>query len=136
MSNYWTNNELFDKYTEKLGSPFAATVVIAAQARKRAEACGNRISHASALSWVITGEMPKELMHPSKRVSKKQQAINYVEDYIDTYVSDDDVAESVYKSIQESMDARHLIYFYKECLDIHRQARVRIICNILWDKIW
>lgn len=133
--NYWTDNTKFNKYVEALGSTFAAIKYVSQIARKRCKSVHNCITESQAIAWVITGVEPKDVKLYYRNLKlHKQRARLYKEERL-MYIEDTDVKDAVSFSIDQSRKVNHLIYFYKNVTDDCRMARVRILCNIIWDEL-
>lgn len=129
------DNRNLEQYIEKCGSVYAATIFVGRQARKLAENFDNIISHAEALSWLLSGDVPDTIEHYHERsLRREQRVLSYAKEYLDN-ILDKQVANSVLKSLELSKQANHLIYHYEEVYDKYRQARVRILTNKLWSEL-
>ncbi len=129
------NLENLDRYIQLCGSRFSATVFVANEARRLADKYQNVISHAEALSWVLSGEVPQNVKYYKDKLEQRslrplQSANEYLENILD-----DQVKQSVWRSLVKSNQSGHLIYQYIEVYDKYRQARIRVLTNMLWDKI-
>ena len=111
MKNYWTNNELIDTLADALGNRYAAIQYIMKFARHRADECDNVILHSSALVWVVTGSIPKDL---KLRLNIKKHRLSKSLDTFLEYVTDDEIKEAVKSSVEQSIQSVHLIYQYNE----------------------
>ena len=127
--------ENLDKFIERCGSRYAATIFVGRKARELAEKYDNVISHAEALSWILSGKVPDGVHHYSERIKKREQRyLDYALEYL-TSVRDDKVRNSVLKSLEKSRNSGHLIYHYEDVYDYYHQARIRILTNKLWSEI-
>lgn len=125
----------FDKYVQKCGSRYSATVFVAAKARYLTQKYDNVISFAEALTWVLSGQIPKGVTHYKEIISlREQRSLGYAKEYL-AQVHDTGVRESVLKSLEKTKQNGHLIYFYDEVYDQSRQARIRILTNKLWYEM-
>ena len=125
---------VFQDCVDKLGDVYSATIYIAKEARRRAEATDNLLLHSEAISWVITGEKPSILSTVDNLPTKD----NYIQSQVNEtlkYIDDLGVAESVKLSINSSISNKHLIYIYKDVPNDHQQARVRVLTNMLWYNL-
>lgn len=131
---YWTDNEVIQKYTNKFGSIFAATAYIAREARTRADECNNAISHAEALSWVITGEKPA--IKISNARNRYCRAMRHIHEAL-IYVEDKAVTKCVKTSLQRSLKCNYLVYDYSHIAPDQesRRARVRILTRMIWEDL-
>lgn len=119
------NSPKYTELCESLGS-YQATVQIAQIAREIASSLDYRIPWATALDYAARGERPDPKDYPDHRLDR-------VNDYL-TSVNDVEVRSAVLSSYEQSLGKNHLIYDYTSVEDEPRQARIRIILNILWDK--
>lgn len=118
------------------GNKYAATRYVAKEARKLAEEYDNVISHAEALTWVLTGEIPKDILsyYQDMVKLKRHRSLSAAYELIE-YVLDEDIKESVVESYIRSLRAGHLIYYYHGVYDEYKQARVRILTRMVWDEL-
>jgi hypothetical protein len=128
--DYWTNNEYYTQVCEAVGK-YGAVSIIGAQARALSNLyCGN-ISHAEALSWLLTGDKPRSIINYKSESEKRDERIRlWLNDIYDI-----DVRNSVLASINSSMHVHNLTYIYNSQLDSHKYSRVRILTKLLWDYI-
>ena len=135
MSNCWATFRGFEKYVEAFGNIFAAINYVSDVARRRRNRVYNCISESQALTWVVSGIEPKDLYKNYKlRLQYLHRIDLYIEDRL-CYIEDADVRDAVASSIAISQENRHLIYKYNSIEDEYIQARVRIICRMIWDEI-
>ena len=135
MNNYWTNNTIFEKYVEACSSRFAAIMYVSKIARHRRSRVNGCITESQALAWVITGVEPLEVSLWRKDISQPaDKALIYAEDRI-LYIEDPKMHEAVLHTITESRHHGHLIYRYKDLEHPSQKARLRVICNIIWDEM-
>lgn len=133
--SYWTEYTEFNKYVDAFGSNFAAINYVAQVARRRRQSVHNCILESQALAWVVTGIEPKGIQEYYAQLKLlKQRKQMYVDDRL-LYIDDIDVRNAVKVSIHESQQAHHLIYSYKDVTDTYQQARVRILCRMIWDEL-
>ena len=128
--------KMFEELSERTNR-YAAVYMIAKEARRRAEKCNNLISHAEALSWVLTGNKPETLVRAERRGQSMFDDSN-IQDFVDSYISlvdDCEVAEAARDSINQTLHESNLVYMYSKIQDEPRRSRVRIITRMLWDKI-
>lgn len=129
------DNRNLDKYIELCGSRYSATAYVGFLARKLAEKYENVITHAEALSWILSGVEPEPIRDYSERIERRsQRSLRLAHNYLSN-IHDDAVKESVLSSLKKSKEVGHLIYRYQDVYDRNRQARVRILSRILWDKM-
>ena len=115
-------------YNELCGqmNPYLAVMEIADDTRRICAKLDNRIPCATALDYAARGEQPNPKDYPDYR-------LNRVKNYI-CYIDDIEIKSAIISSYERSLAKNHLIYDYKNVTDAYRQARVRIIMNILWDN--
>ena len=118
-------NPAFKELEQSLGT-YAAINIIAQQAREIAMSLGNRITDSDALSFAARGELPDPKDYPDHRLDR-------VKEYL-TYIDDIAIKSAVLSSYEESLLKNNLVYKYNTIEDEPRQAKVRVIMNILWDK--
>lgn len=129
------NNENLEKYIELCGSRFLATVFVANEARRLADKYQNVISHAEALSWVLSGCVPKNIKDYKKLIEQRElRPLRSAQAYL-ANILDEDVRRSVWVTLNKSKQFGHLIYHYEGVYDKYRQARVRVLSNMLWNKM-
>ena len=127
--------ENLDKFIDICGSRYAATIFVGRKARELAERYDNVISHAEALSWLLSGKVPEGVRHYSERIKQREQRyLAYAEEHL-VSVRDDKIRVSVLKSLEKSRNSGHLIYHYEQVYDYYHQARIRILTNKLWTEI-
>lgn len=126
----------FEKYVRAFGgSRFAAINYVANVARRRRHSVHNCITESQALTWVISGVEPDDIQIYKERMKNlKQLEIQYVDDRL-CYIEEADIREAVRASIEESRQVDHLIYLYNNIVNTAKQARVRILCNMIWDEL-
>lgn len=117
------------------GSRYAATMLVAKDARKLAEYFDNVITHAEALDWIISGIVPKIISNYKEIIQLRDNGYLNVASSILSNVEDEAVKQSVIESIKRSKQEDHLIYFYEEVYDVPRQARIRILVRMIWHKL-
>ena len=121
-----------NQFIEKCGSTYAATIFIGRKARQLAESYDNLISHAEAISWLLTGKVPENVKRYNELIRQREQRIFlHAKEYLSN-VSDVNVRNSVLRSLELSRKEGHLIYMYEEVYDPDRKARVRVLTNKLW----
>ncbi len=127
--------ENLNKFIEVCGSRYAATIFVGRKARELAEKYDYIISHAEALSWILSGKVPDGVRHYSDRINQREQrSLAYATEYLSN-VRDDKIRDSVIKSLEKSRNAGHLIYHYEDVYDYYHQARIRVLTNKLWSDI-
>ena len=133
MSNKFIEDDAaFKQYLEKYnGDKFAAVMDISKQARNLMKKYPNLLRDSQAISYVMSGNSPVIQVNEDNRRSN----IDEILESVTSYVNDLDVLDCVKSSIHESLKHKHLIYDYKYVNDNFRMARIRILCNIAWDRI-
>lgn len=135
MGSFWTDNQVIDNLEDKFGNRFMAVINIADSARKEVNNSYGFLSGSQALAKVCVGYVPDKMKHNTKDPSSYLDRFLYeIDDYL-TQVSDESVKQAVRDSLTLSFKYHYLIYDYKEITQLERQSRVRILCNILWDKL-
>lgn len=135
MMNYNTSSAEFKKYESALGSTFAAIKYISALARQRRASVHNCITESQAIAWVISGVEPDNVkLYYHNLKLRRQRARTYKNDRL-SYIEDTEVRNSVSFSLDQSKEVGHLIYCYQDIYDESRKARVRILCNMIWDEL-
>lgn len=129
-------DKYLQKYIDHCGNRYAAIRYVAKKARNLAEKYENVISHAEALTWVLTNEAPNNILSYYYRMLelREQGSLSAAKEQI-AHILDKNVKNSVIESLRRSIQAGYLIYHYEEVYDSDRKARVRILTNMLWDKI-
>lgn len=128
------NYDNFNKLEKTTGNRYAAVQEVIKQARVKYRETNYKILPSEAISWALDGTVPESVK--KGYVNKKPYSV--VDEAFDSYlfdIDDEDVRESVKTSINLSYSRGHLVYRYEMTLDKFRQARVRVITNMLWDKI-
>ena len=118
-------NPTYNELSRSLGS-FEAAMIVAKSAREIADSLDYRITYAQAIDFAARGELPNPKDYPDHRLDR-------VKEYL-TYVYDSGIRSAVIVSYEKSLAKNHLIYDYMSVEDEPRQARIRVILNILWDK--
>ena len=103
-----------------------ATIQMAQEAREITNSLGHRITYAQAIDFSARGELPNPKDYPDHRLDRVREYLMYVPDI--------KVRAAVISSYEQTLKENHLIYDYRTVEDAPRQARIRIIVNILWDK--
>ena len=99
---------------------------IALRAKRIAKQYNGQLFHSEAISCAVTQELPK---YDYKRNDTKLD--NLIKDMF-CEVEDIDVRNAVYDSLMLSRKKHYLIYIYNNIEDASRQARVRVLTNMLW----
>jgi len=129
-TTYWIHNEYYIQLKDKVGQ-YAAVSIIGAQARALSKLYHGQISHAEALSWILSGEKPKSVDNIVDEATRRDRRIAlWLNDICDV-----DVRDTVLSCINSSLHVHNLTYIYKDGLSSAKQARVRILTRMLWDYI-
>ena len=107
-------------------NPYIAILQMAKDTRNICISLDNRITVSDALSYAANGTLPDPKDYPDHRLDR-------VKDYL-TGVTDREIKSAVLFSYEQSLYKNNLVYEYKNVEDVPRQARIRIIMNILWDN--
>ena len=127
------DNTYLESYINKCdGDIFKATVTVAKLARSLANKYDNRILHSEALTWILTGERP-DIIDDNGNIKHIRRNISYLDDIL-CEVDDEEVCKAVRQSISQSNHQQNLVYLYNTITDNPRQARVRILCRMIWYK--
>ena len=118
-------NPTYEELSQSLG-PYVATIQIAQMAREITNSLGNRITDSEAISYAAKGELPNPKDYPDHRLDRVKNYISYIDDI--------EVKSAIVSSYEQSLQKNNLVYLYKNVDDEPRQARIRIIMNILWDN--
>ena len=118
-------NSAYNELSQSLG-PYLATLQIAQEAREITNSLGHRITYAQAIDFSARGELPNPKDYPDHRLDRVKEYLKYVDDI--------EIKSAVILSYEQSLAKNYLIYDYNVVEDLPRQARIRIIVNILWDK--
>ena len=122
-------------YIDKCGSRYSATVFVSRLARQLVAKYQDVISFAEALTWILSGEVPKNVLQYRQILRRREERfLGYAKDTLST-IWDEDVKQSVLESLVRSRKAGHLIYHYEGVYDSYRQSRVRILTRKIWNEI-
>lgn len=117
------------------GNKYKAVIYISKLARHRRKLVNYVITESEAITWVISGVKPDNLYNRIKNNLKlKNDDVLPPYDRL-VYIDDKDVVECVKISVKHSKN-NHLVYIYNEIKDKHRQARVRILTNMIVDELY
>lgn len=134
-TNYISPSFQLNKYIKACGSNFAAIMYVSKVARKLRKRVDHCISESEALSWAVTGVTPDKVKYWRKhRYERRDESLELLLDRL-CYVDDVDVRDAVYTSITSSQTKPYLVYKYNKVQDSNRQARIRILSNMIWDEI-
>ena len=104
--------------------------VLAHEARKLANKYDNKITHAEAISYVIAGNEPDMPTVRDKLTPKtKQDLDNALSD-----IFEEDIRNSVKASLYTSVQNKEMWYDYLGITDETKQARIRILTNMLYAE--
>lgn len=120
-----TSNPYFDELSKQYG-PFYATMKIAKLADAAYMSMPGRIEYSTAIDYVANKIPIRPEDFPDRRLDTAKEYLKYVDDI--------DVYDAVLVSYEESLDCSNLVYKYLNVKDSSRQARVRVLTNILWDR--
>lgn len=118
-------NPAYNQLNNIIG-PFSATLEMAQNARDIEKSLYSRITTSSALDFAARGLIPDPKDYPDYRLNRVK---NYIE-----YIDDIEIKSAILISYEESLKHNNLTYLYNNVQDNPRQARIRIIMNILWDS--
>lgn len=107
-------------------NPYLAVMQLAEETRNISMSLDNRILYSTALDYVANNKKPNPKDFPDHRLDR-------VREYL-IYVTDVEIKAAVILSYEKSLKKNNLVYDYKNIEDMPRQARVRVILNILWDS--
>ena len=107
-------------------NPYLAVLQVAQEARIISHSLDNRIPSATALDYAARDQLPNPKDYPDHRLDR-------VKNYI-IYILDIEVKSAIIASYEQSLRKNNLVYDYRNVEDEPRQARVRIIMNVLWDS--
>lgn len=126
----------FKELSDKLGSNFAAVNYIAKQARSKQISIGNTILDSQAISWILTGKSPEihRVINDDNRFILSPASLSSIDEVM-CYIDDEEVEKSIRDTLRCSKMSGHLIYVYTQELKECDKPRVRIISNVLWDKM-
>lgn len=120
-----TSNSQYKELCQQM-NPYLAIMQMAEDTRNICSSLDNRITVSRALDYAAQGKLPNPKDYPDHRLDR-------VKEYL-TYVLDIQIKSAIIKSYEQSLHKNHLIYDYNNIEDDPRQARVRVIMNILWDS--
>lgn len=117
------------------GNRYAVVRYVASEARKLMSKYNNVILESEAISWFLTGEIPKSIQNGEHLKPKRSQAISYTDEVL-SYVTDKDVCHDVRSTIKHSRQISRLEFIYT-CVkqDSGKQARIRILSRMIWAQI-
>lgn len=110
----------------KTTNPYLAAMQLAKEARAICTSLPNRITESVALDYAARHELPDPKDFPDHRLDRVREYLLYVDDI--------EVKSAVLASYEASLLKNNLVYEYQNVSDEPRQARVRVIMNILWDS--
>ena len=110
----------------KTTNPYLAAMQLAKNARAICESLPNRITESVALDYAARNQLPNPKDFPDHRLDRVREYLLYVDDI--------EIKSAVVRSYEASLVKNNLVYEYQNVSDEPRQARVRVIMNILWDS--
>ena len=119
------SNPEFNALSKQVG-PYAATMVMAKEAKHSCDVLSHRITTAVALDYAANGRIPDPKDFPDHRLDRVKEYISYIDDI--------EIKSAIIASYEESLKQQDLIYIYNTVQDEPRRSRIRIIMNILWDN--
>lgn len=129
------NNENLDRYIKQCGGKYNATVFVGKEARRLCEKYDNVISHAEALTWILSGVVPEGVKQYEIRIKQREQrSLWYAKEYLSN-ILDKEVRKSVLESIRRSKNRNHIEFFYGEVFEEPRRTRIRILTRKIWDEM-
>ena len=129
------DNKYLNEYINKHGGKYNATVFVGKKARQLCEKYDHVISHAEAITWLLSGVVPEGVkQYETKIKQREQRSLWYAKEYLSN-ILDQEVVESVLASIRKSEEKHHIEIVYKSILDENRRARVRILTRKIWDEM-
>ena len=118
-------NPAYNQLNDIIG-PFYATLEMAQNAREITKSLEHRITDSEALDYAARGLIPNPKDYPDHRLDRVKNYIDYIEDI--------EIKSAVIKSYEDSLKRNNLSYNYNTVDDKPRQARIRVLMNILWDS--
>ena len=110
------------------GNRYEAINTLCGKSRKLSESVNNAVRQIDSIHWALSGVPPASLATKTHAVSEYEKLM---EEYL-CQVEDQGVASSVRTSFSQSVNIGHLVYVYQDDLNAYKEARVRIITNMLW----
>ena len=127
--------EILNRYINEFGGRYNATVFVGKEARRLCEKYDNVISHAEALTWLLSGVVPEGIkQYETKIKQREQRSLWYAKEYLSN-ILDEEIRESVLESIRRSKIKNHLKFFYGEVFEEHRRTRIRILTRKIWYEM-
>ena len=122
----------FQELADKCGNVYLAVNYLSRLARKLNYKVPGGVLSSKLLTWALTGDEPNTKFDFNSYYNLSPD-IAMMESYLE-YVSDPAVKSSVRMSYMASVKRHHLIYSYDTELDIHDQARVRVLLRMIWSE--
>jgi hypothetical protein len=119
------NNTYYKELCQTM-NPYLAIMQMAKDTRDICTSLENRITTSTALAYAAQGKQPNPKDFPDHRLDRVKEYLNYVDDI--------EIKTAVIRSYELSLKKNNLVYEYQNVSEESRQARVRIILNMLWDK--
>lgn len=124
------------KYESRFGgNTFMAVNALSNDAEALSERNDRGISGPEAVTWILTGARPKQLdTFRDSRYRFTNSLVRSSSDYL-SYISRSDVRQSVFDSLRGCIESQSLSYDYHALKDDSYKRRVRVIVNMLYDRI-
>lgn len=126
--------DVFEYYENLFGSKFAAVNYIAKKARMISEEYDERILDSEAITIAID-ESRREYVESTHSIKESKNEEDSIIESVLSLVSDTSVREAARLSIINSLYKQNLLYQYNKICDKNQKARVRVLTNMMWDKI-
>lgn len=121
-------DKLVLKHLERSPNRYAEVKAIANKAKQIADMYDGQMFHSEAITCAMTEHLPK---YDYKQLDSKLDLL--IKDMF-CETEDSDVKFAVYDSLMLSRKKHYLIYVYNNIEEAGRQARVRVLTNLLWYK--
>ncbi len=118
------------------GNKFEALLQVSNSARLEVDKSYHILNGSQALSYLLGGTLPSKIGKISKSNNFKyaDYLIKQIEDDLSD-IYDEQLRSAVHDSLYKSFENGYLIYEYKDIEIPQKKRRVRILCNMLWDKV-
>ena len=113
---------------------FEAINYVSSYARRLTSCYKDNISHKEALSWICDGIRPKNIDKIEEKLNIEPFDPSNIGKFM-PYVEEKEIYDAVSLSISQSTQNHHLIYNYNKIDDENKKSRIRILCNIVWEKL-
>lgn len=124
----------FNKFSDDCGNKFLALSYLCKESRETLTNVNNSISINDTFNWIISNKHPKNLHFRMIQQSEKSDVESLSRRLCDI-CQDAAIKEAVIQSLCLSRSQGHLIYQYTNITSSSKQARVRVLCNIIWEEI-